>query len=99
MIKNFNFCSQEVRAVERRILLETLANELPENSVRFSSKLSSIERSKDGETLLELSDGTRLSAKVAFIFLTYSIFLANFEVDKQILTTMQFFLWHALIIL
>ncbi|KAM7491169.1 hypothetical protein LguiA_034090 [Lonicera macranthoides] len=56
--------SQEVRAVERRILLETLAKQLPQNSIKFSSKLSKIERMEGGETLLELVDGTKLSAKI-----------------------------------
>ncbi|XP_047328395.1 monooxygenase 2-like isoform X2 [Impatiens glandulifera] len=57
--------SQEVRAVERRILLETLANQLPPNTIRFSSGLKNIERDgSSGETLLELSDGTKLLAQV-----------------------------------
>lgn len=56
--------SQEVRAVERRILLETLAKELPPGAVRFSSKLAKIEKAKNGETLLQLVDGTQLYAKV-----------------------------------
>lgn len=51
--------------MERGILLETLANQLPPNAIRFSSKLAKIERSKSGETLLKLTDGTQLSAKVA----------------------------------
>ncbi|KAK0588140.1 hypothetical protein LWI29_034883 [Acer saccharum] len=55
--------SQEVRAVERRILLETLANQLPPESVHFSSKLANIETTEDGETILELTNGTRLHAK------------------------------------
>ncbi|XVF10903.1 hypothetical protein REPUB_Repub07fG0223400 [Reevesia pubescens] len=56
--------TQEVRAVERRILLETLANELPPEAVQFSSKLAKIESNENGETLLELTDGTRLLAKI-----------------------------------
>ncbi|KAK3224994.1 hypothetical protein Dsin_004856 [Dipteronia sinensis] len=56
--------SQEVRAVERRILLETLASQLPPESVHFSSKLANIEATADGETILELVDGTRLQAKI-----------------------------------
>jgi len=50
--------------VERRILLETFADQLPPEAIRFSSKLAKIGRSENGETLLELVDGTRLSAKV-----------------------------------
>lgn len=50
--------------MERRILLETLANQLPTDSIHFSSKLAKIGRIETGETLLELEDGTRLSGKV-----------------------------------
>ncbi|KAI8560552.1 hypothetical protein RHMOL_Rhmol04G0266200 [Rhododendron molle] len=56
--------SQEVRAVERRILLETLANQLPPDSISFGSKLGKIERSESGGTLLELADGSSISAKI-----------------------------------
>ncbi|XP_021813592.1 uncharacterized protein LOC110756459 isoform X2 [Prunus avium] len=56
--------SQEVRPVERGILLETLANQLPAGAVRFSSKLAKIQKIENGETLLELVDGTQLSAKI-----------------------------------
>lgn len=53
-----------MRAVERRVLLETLANQLPPDSVQFSSKLSKISKTESGETMLELVDGTQLFAKV-----------------------------------
>ncbi|XP_019070140.1 monooxygenase 2 isoform X1 [Solanum lycopersicum] len=56
--------SQEVRAVERRVLLETLASRLPPDAISFSSKLANIERSENGETLLKLEDGIRISAKI-----------------------------------
>lgn len=56
--------SQEVRAVERRILLKTLADRLPSNGIQFSSKLANIESSGAGETLLELVNGTKLLAKI-----------------------------------
>ncbi|KAL2472104.1 FAD/NAD(P)-binding oxidoreductase family protein [Abeliophyllum distichum] len=56
--------SQEVRAVERRVLLETLANQLPPDAISFSSKLSFIERSEKGEILLKLEDDTQMSAKI-----------------------------------
>lgn len=57
--------SQELRVVERRVLLETLASKLPPDAISFSSKLSSIETSDNGtNTLLHLQDGTRLSAEV-----------------------------------
>lgn len=57
--------SQEVRAVERRVLLQTLADELPPDSVQFSSKLAKIVTDQgSGETQLELTNGTKLSAKI-----------------------------------
>ncbi|KAK6117469.1 hypothetical protein DH2020_048796 [Rehmannia glutinosa] len=56
--------SQEVRAVERRILLETLANQLPQNAISFSSKLKSIETSENDETMLKLEDDSQISAKI-----------------------------------
>jgi hypothetical protein len=56
--------SQEVRAVERKILLETLAIKLPSAAVQFSSGLARMERRENGKMLLELVDGTRLLAKV-----------------------------------
>ncbi|KAJ6427093.1 hypothetical protein OIU84_022652 [Salix udensis] len=55
---------QEVRAVERKILLETLAIKLPSAAVRFSSGLARMERRENGKMLLELVDGTRLLAKI-----------------------------------
>ncbi|KAJ7952572.1 FAD-dependent urate hydroxylase [Quillaja saponaria] len=60
--------SQEFRAVERRVLLETFAGQLPPNAVQFSSKLAKIETSTDSETLLELVDGTRTLAKAVMGF-------------------------------
>ncbi|KAK9067128.1 hypothetical protein SSX86_014453 [Deinandra increscens subsp. villosa] len=56
--------TQEVRAVERRTLLDTLAKQLPTGSICFSSKLSKIEKDKDGQTLLQLVNGTQISSKV-----------------------------------
>ncbi|CAI9775583.1 unnamed protein product [Fraxinus pennsylvanica] len=67
-LRSFNFKdedeSQEVRAIERRVLLEALANQLPSDAISFSSKLSYIERSDKGETLLKLKDDTQMSAKI-----------------------------------
>ncbi|KAL3617323.1 hypothetical protein CASFOL_038868 [Castilleja foliolosa] len=54
---------QEVRAVERRILLETLANQLPSNAISFSSKLKDIETSDSGDTILRLVDDSQISCK------------------------------------
>ncbi|KAL3650205.1 hypothetical protein CASFOL_006608 [Castilleja foliolosa] len=56
--------SQEVRAVERRILLETLANQLPSNAISFSSKLKDIETSESGDTILRLVDDSQISCKI-----------------------------------
>ncbi|KAJ4822342.1 hypothetical protein Tsubulata_029762 [Turnera subulata] len=67
-LRSFRFkdedASQEVRAVERRILLEKLASQLPSEAIRFSSGLSKIENGENGEQFLELADGTRLLAKI-----------------------------------
>lgn len=56
--------SQEVRAVERRMLLETLASQLPPNTISFSSKIKNIEGSKKDEIVLKLEDDSQISAKV-----------------------------------
>ncbi|KAG8374651.1 hypothetical protein BUALT_Bualt10G0018200 [Buddleja alternifolia] len=67
-LRSFKFkdedSSQEVRAVERGILLETLANKLPKNAISFSSKLKSIERIENDETMLTLEDDSQISAKI-----------------------------------
>ncbi|KAL6862187.1 hypothetical protein ACP4OV_016836 [Aristida adscensionis] len=67
-LREFNFeeeaPGQEVRAVERRVLLETLASKLPAGTISFSSKLKSIaEQGPDG-ILLELEDGRQVLAKI-----------------------------------
>lgn len=59
-------CSQEVRAVERRVLLETLAAQLPPDTIQYSSRLANIEASPNGDTHLELVDGTKLLAQVFY---------------------------------
>jgi len=69
-------CSQEVRAVERRVLLETLAGELPLNTIQYSSQLARIEATPNGDTLLELVDGSKLLAKVSHGDITITKFLA-----------------------
>ncbi|XP_062021116.1 monooxygenase 3-like [Rosa rugosa] len=52
----------EARCVQRRLLLESLANELPSGTTRFSSKVVSIEESGYFK-LLHLADGTILKVK------------------------------------
>lgn len=58
-------CSQELRGVERRVLLETLAGELPRDTIQYSSKMARVESSPNGDTLLELADGSKLLAQVS----------------------------------
>jgi len=58
-----------VRAVDRKALLEALAEELPPGTVRFSSKLVSIDTERAvGDSsvtvVLGLDDGTVIRAKV-----------------------------------
>lgn len=55
---------QEVRPVERRVLLEALANKLPPDTIRFSSGMKSIQQNGNGKLLLDLDDGTQLLAKI-----------------------------------
>lgn len=73
--------------MERGILLETLANQLPAGAIRFSSKLAKIDKSESGETLLKLTDGTQLYAKVAYItshsFLFYKTIRWAFSTDQK----------------
>ena len=68
--------------MERRILLETLADRLPPDAISFASKLAKIEKSGGGETLLEFMDGTRISAKVFLHMLKYTAYfrVANSEI-------------------
>ncbi|KAL0312931.1 UNVERIFIED_CONTAM: Monooxygenase 2 [Sesamum radiatum] len=56
--------SQEVRAVERRVLLETLAKQLPPDAISLCSKLKNIERSENDEIMLKLEDESQISAKI-----------------------------------
>ncbi|KAL5703651.1 hypothetical protein ACHQM5_022178 [Ranunculus cassubicifolius] len=56
-----------LRTVHRSTLLETLARELPANTIRFSAKMKSIQTLQHGEssiTVLSLEDGTIIKAKV-----------------------------------
>ncbi|KAK2984393.1 hypothetical protein RJ640_026848 [Escallonia rubra] len=53
----------EVRCVKRKELLETLEKELPSGTIRFSSKVVSIE-SSGHQTLVHLADDTTLRTKV-----------------------------------
>ncbi|KAL8168212.1 hypothetical protein V2J09_009711 [Rumex salicifolius] len=54
----------ELRCLERKFLLETLANELPNDTIRFSSKVVSIEESGPNFKLIHLADGSTIKTKV-----------------------------------
>lgn len=68
LLRSFSFeeeaPGQEVRAVERRELLETLARQLPSDSILYLSKLKGLTKQGDGQTLLELDDGSQILAKI-----------------------------------
>ncbi|XP_077246271.1 monooxygenase 2-like isoform X2 [Tasmannia lanceolata] len=53
----------EVRCVKRKLLVETLAMELPPGTIRFGTKVISIEQREDLK-LLHLADGSILKTKV-----------------------------------
>jgi len=68
-------CSQEVRAVERRVLLETLVGQLPPDTIQYSSQLVKIETSPNGDTFLEFLDGSKILAKVShWLIVIYGVF-------------------------
>lgn len=51
--------------VHRKAVLESLAEELPRDSIRFSSKPVSIEaQAQDGPYTIRLEDGTVIATKV-----------------------------------
>ncbi|EOX97618.1 hypothetical protein QUC31_015608 [Theobroma cacao] len=62
-ISEISFMGSEVRCLQRRLLLETLANEVPSGTIRFSSKVVSIEESGFFKRV-HLADGTILKTKV-----------------------------------
>ncbi|KAF5449005.1 hypothetical protein F2P56_029494, partial [Juglans regia] len=53
----------EVRCVQRKLLMETLEEELPSGTIRYSSKVVSVEES-GSLMLVHLADGTILRTKV-----------------------------------
>ncbi|KAJ6791982.1 Uncharacterized protein M6B38_242535 [Iris pallida] len=53
----------EIRCVRRNLLLETLGKELPQGTIKYSSKVDSIEDAGDLK-LLHLADGSILKTKV-----------------------------------
>uniref|UniRef100_A0A7N0U7U4 FAD-binding domain-containing protein n=1 Tax=Kalanchoe fedtschenkoi TaxID=63787 RepID=A0A7N0U7U4_KALFE len=54
---------QEIRCLKRTVLLEALARELPQGTIRYSSKLVHFEGSGNYK-LLHLADGTVIKAKI-----------------------------------
>ncbi|KAG0552746.1 hypothetical protein BDA96_01G533700 [Sorghum bicolor] len=54
----------EIRCVKRDFLLQTLANELPEGTIRYSSKLAAMEEDDGSVKTLHLADGSIIKAKV-----------------------------------
>ncbi|XP_021773772.1 uncharacterized protein LOC110737739 [Chenopodium quinoa] len=58
-----SYGNHEIRCVKRRVLLETLANELPKETIRYSSKVVSIQTSGHLK-LLHLADGSVITTKV-----------------------------------
>ncbi|KAG5569222.1 hypothetical protein H5410_058988 [Solanum commersonii] len=58
-----NSVEYESRCVRRKDLLETLANELPQGAIRYSSKVDSIEESGPSK-LVHLADGSTIRTKV-----------------------------------
>jgi len=62
----------EVRCVQRRILLEALANELPSGTIRFSSKVVNVEESGFYK-IVHLADGTILRTKVYKFMLPFIV--------------------------
>ncbi|KAB5520772.1 hypothetical protein DKX38_025091 [Salix brachista] len=62
------FSEQGIRPVHRKALLEALAEELPTDTIRFSSKLAAIESQEQGGgasiAVVHLEDGTAIKSKV-----------------------------------
>lgn len=63
-----------MRIVERKALLEALAEQLPEGTIRFNSRVTSIKKpqtSSSQTTDLELQDGSTYSAKVGHFTISF----------------------------
>ncbi|XP_039133696.1 monooxygenase 2-like [Dioscorea cayenensis subsp. rotundata] len=52
-----------VRPLHRKVLLETLANELPPNTIKFSTNITSIKSQDQDITVLHLQDGSVIKTK------------------------------------
>jgi len=55
--------------VDRKVLLEVIAGELPEGTIRFNSQVTGIKKSetRTGFTKVELQDGSTYTAKVIYL--------------------------------
>ncbi|OMO74540.1 hypothetical protein CCACVL1_16626 [Corchorus capsularis] len=58
-----SFKGHEIRCLQRKLLLETLANQLPSGTIRFSSKVVSIEEESGFFKRLHLADGAIIKTK------------------------------------
>jgi 2-polyprenyl-6-methoxyphenol hydroxylase-like FAD-dependent oxidoreductase len=59
----------EMRCVERKVLLEAIAGQVPQGTIRLNSRVTNIKKSETSPdvTNLELEDGSTYSAKVRLI--------------------------------
>ncbi|CAN1276435.1 Monooxygenase 3 [Linum perenne] len=64
VVNHFHSGYDEVRCMKRKELIESLSSELPDGTIRFSSKLVSIQDSDHHLKILHLADGTIIKAKV-----------------------------------
>ncbi|GLJ34580.1 hypothetical protein SUGI_0695490 [Cryptomeria japonica] len=64
LTKSFDPHQHEVRCVQRKKLLEALAQAVPSNTIRFSSKISAIHPRQDNSSIVTLEDGSQISPKV-----------------------------------
>ncbi|CAK7328529.1 unnamed protein product [Dovyalis caffra] len=67
-VTNKGSSEQGIRTIHRKALLEALAEELPTDSIRFSSKVAAIENQENGGgaaiVVVSLEDGTTIKSKV-----------------------------------
>jgi 2-polyprenyl-6-methoxyphenol hydroxylase-like FAD-dependent oxidoreductase len=59
----------EMRCMERKVLLEAIAGQVPQGTIRLNSRVTNIKKSETSPnvTNLELEDGSTYSAKVRLI--------------------------------
>ncbi|GLJ36250.1 hypothetical protein SUGI_0727720 [Cryptomeria japonica] len=64
LTKSIDLQDHDVRCVLRKELLQTLAQALPANTIRFGSKISAIHQRQDNSSIATLDDGSQISPKV-----------------------------------